>query len=554
MKKTAFSTAIALICFLGIFGAAKVPEGFAETLTVRVSGSAAIEEGEIARAQNEAIDAALSRGLETVLIRVISPRAFESLEPLLRARILPRVQDFVTNYQIVNRDVSDLAYTIGLSVTVDKDILNEELAELGVIKGPHSPPLTAVFITVDAPVGLEHVQSFGSLAAHAVSSVLELSGFTVLPAPDGEELGFRLIRPPQVPQVLVSNGRSAMADLSVGVLFRKNGAAEEAPDGGTAIPMEVSLRAVDVLTGDLVGTSVREELVILGPKDGTVLSSDLRGILNWMAQDLSLGLQDRYLAVKEEVTPIELVFEGSHDARSVRIALGEMLFNLGEEADVVPERFTPDRSVYQVWAQKGKEGIASALESSRIVGRIFFIDREEKRLVLREKTDGRGGGVREFRQEVTFYRRLPVAGVENPDDVRKIEAVSWQEAEDNSGVKSANSAPVGEGILGRVDPSGDQDFFRFLLPEGTGRVTVAVEQTGPGEVMPRVRVFGGDGTLLEDQRARARGRNLFFILTLPRETGEVLLCLEDHLGRYPSMFPYVLKVGSGKKEGSGESP
>jgi len=155
---------------------------------------------------------------------------------------------------------------------------------------------------------------------------------------------------------------------------------------------------------------------------------------------------------------------------------------------------------------------------------------------------------------VTFYRRLPVAGVENPDDVRKIEAVNWQETEDNSGVNSANSAPVGEGILGRIDPPGDQDFFRFLLPEGTSRLSVSVEQTGPGEVMPRVRVFGGDGTLLDDQKARARGRSLFFAIVLPRGTGEILLCLEDHLGRYPSMFPYVLKVGSDREGRSGESP
>ena len=71
---------------------------------------------------------------------------------------------------------------------------------------------------------------------------------------------------------------------------------------------------------------------------------------------------------------------------------------------------------------------------------------------------------------------------------------------------------------------------------------------------PRVRVFGGDGSLLGDEKARARGRSLSFNLYLPGGTEEIILGLEDHLGRYPSMFPYVLRVGVGEGRGGGESP
>ena len=70
---------------------------------------------------------------------------------------------------------------------------------------------------------------------------------------------------------------------------------------------------------------------------------------------------------------------------------------------------------------------------------------EEALAVIRSTVPARAG-VREYGEEVTFYRRLPVAGVENPDDVRKIEFVPWREAEANQTPSTANEAPLGQGI------------------------------------------------------------------------------------------------------------
>jgi hypothetical protein len=166
----------------------------------------------------------------------------------------------------------------------------------------------------------------------------------------------------------------------------------------------------------------------------------------------------------------------------------------------------------------------------------------ENEITVQMKKERPTSGVLEFGEEVTFYRRLPVPGIENPDDIRKIEFVAWQENENNSEAGSANIAPVGMGILGRVDPSRDLDFFRFELPDGAQEVTVVVEQTGPGEVRSRVRVFDG-GSLLEDQVAKSRGQNLYFTFPVDESMKDFQLSVEDFLGRYSSMFPYVLKVG-----------
>ncbi|MBN2720196.1 MAG: hypothetical protein JXR72_03735 [Proteobacteria bacterium] len=218
MKRIFF--VLSVIFFLAVGVTAPVRPGLAETLNVRASGTAAIEGGNIAGAQGKAIDAALSKALETVLARTISPRTFDIMAPLLREKTLSRVQDFVANYKIMGREVNDLTYTVDLAVNVEKDLLNDHLARLGVIKGLDSPMLTVVFVTVDAPLVLEKVKALGTLASRSISSSFSNSGFTVIPVSEREDPDFRLLRPPQTTGVLASRGQAAMADLSVGVFFR----------------------------------------------------------------------------------------------------------------------------------------------------------------------------------------------------------------------------------------------------------------------------------------------------------------------------------------------
>ena len=552
MKRIFF--VLSVIFFLAVDAVAVVRPGLAETLTARASGTAAIEGGNIAGAQGKAVDAALSRALETVLVRTISPRTFEIMGPLLREKTLSRVQDFVANYKIIGREVTDLTYTVDLAVNVEKDLLIDHLAQLGVIKGAASPMLTVVFVTVDAPLGLEKVKALGTLASRSISSSFTHSGFTVIPVSEREDPGFRLLRPPQTTGVLASRGQAALADLSVGVFFK---GAEDGTQGGGgegSFPMEVSLQAVDARTGDLAGTYRLQESFILETARGSSPPARLEETLGRAARSLALKLKDQYFAPREGIEPTEVIFEGKHDARDVWMVLGEIFSRVGKNTRAVPVRFTPDRSVYNVWAEKGLDGIARALGSSRIVSEIFSVTREGEGLIFREKASGRPPGVSEFSREVPFYRRLPIPGAENPEDVRKIRAVPWQEAENNSDPERANAAPLGEGILGKIDPPGDQDFFLFSLPAGIRRIMIQVEQSGPGEVRPRVRVFGEDGTSLNDQKAGARGGNLSFGFPVPDGTGRIFLCVEDHLGRYPSVFPYVLTVEGGKREGSGEPP
>ena len=241
----------------------------AEATKVRVSAHAAIEKGDVAGAQSDAQAEALQKAIEKVLTQIVPERTYDALEPLLESRILPQTERFISNYQIVSQDVSDRAYTVHLSVTVDTDLLRQNLVRIGVIKEPASPPLAAVFVTVDAPLGLNHVKSLGTVAQNAVSKALDGANLVIIPPAD-EDTGFRVIRPPQVPEALVSEGLVSLADLAIGVLFKKNG--EAVVTGSTmTIPMYLTVQAVDVETGTLLDVALLDVEVSLGTREGTLL-------------------------------------------------------------------------------------------------------------------------------------------------------------------------------------------------------------------------------------------------------------------------------------------
>ncbi len=523
---------------------------FAETVKVRVSAYAPINRGDVATAQSEALDEALVKAVEKVVAEIVPDRTYVALEPLLELRIIPQAELFVSNYQIVKQDVSDLAYTVHLSVTVDRDLLRQNLARIGVIKEPGSPPLAAVFVTVDAPLGLDHVRTLGLLAQKTVGQAMEAADIVVIPAPrteGSEEEEFRILRPPQAPEALVAEGLSALADLAVGVLFRKTG--EARITGSTmTIPMSLAIQVVDVKTGALVDVALQEVDVSLGTTDGKFLSAETGKVMGEMASRLSRSLIQRYIVGETSRAAVVLILEGPHEAISVRYILQELQFRLGQKAYILPESFSRDLSRYLVWTEKSTRDVADILSSMKNKPQPFSVLLLEDGVKLTMGNRPALAGVLEYGEELTFYRRLPVPGVENPDDIRKIEFVPWQEYENNGEVASANAAPVGMGVLGRIDPPRDLDFFQFRLPDGAREVSISVEQAGPGEVRPKVRVFRGE-KLVHEQAARGRGRNLFFSLRVEEGTRDLRISVEDYLGRYPSMFPYVLKINvTGNRE------
>ncbi len=519
----------------------------------RVSAFSPISRGDMATAQGLALTEAREKAIMLALEKMVPEGAYQAFIPLFEGRILPKKERYITNYKIDYQDVSDLAYTVHLHVNVDTKELQRGLMELGVVKGPGSPPLAAVFVTVSLPANTEQVKVIGELADRAVSRILIENGVTVIP-PGEDDFSFRVLRPPQEAEVLIGEGWKTRADLSIGVLFQLKGEAKWAGKNLTA-PVTVSYQVLDVESGTLAGVASQDAVVVMDDETGRILDGDLNQALDALALSVISDIAPLYSRQERERNTTTIHIGGKISPTVLRELNYRMAGSLGEQTSLIPERYAPDGVSMTLLTDRTPEEVADWAGGLQLAGHPVEVQIQPERISITLPPGPEVPvGVREYGEEIPFYRRIPAPGIENPEDLRKVAVVPWQEEEDNGTIALANMAPPGDGILGRIDPSRDRDIFRYILPEGTEAVNVAVEQTGPGEVRPRVRVFDASGRLLKEGRARMRGRGLFLSLTVNRETDQIFLSLEDDLGRYVSKFPYVLSVEAVMSKGQEDEP
>ncbi len=231
----------------------------------------------------------------------------------------------------------------------------------------------------------------------------------------------------------------------------------------------------------------------------------------------------------------------------LRDALSRLEVALGEGSALRPRAFHPGSAAYDLSTSRS---LPEALLALQAAAPALSAGEDAEGLWVRFPAPA--PALAAHGQTVFFYRRAPQAGEANPDDVRGTESVPWSETEPDDVPAQANPLPLEDGVLGSIDPAGDRDFFLVGLPASTRGLAVVVAPTGPGEFRPRVRVFmlsGSErGGLVWEGKAAARGRSLRGVFSLPPGAGAVLLSVEDDLGRFPSRFPYRLRVSAAGAE------
>lgn len=247
-----------------------------------------------------------------------------------------------------------------------------------------------------------------------------------------------------------------------------------------------------------------------------------------------------------------LVFEGVPEPVRRR-ALTRLEMTLGDEGGIVPRRFERNLAEYELltgmplgeMVQKALAGPAQGGSSAPELTAEITSFGVLVRFPLPAHALAAHG------QTVPFYRKAPRPGEPNPDDIRGVERVPWREAEPDDAPEQAALLPLGQGVLGSIDPARDRDFFKVEIPGNTRALSVAVGNTGPGEFRPRARVFALSGaragSLLWEGRAPSRGRSLRGSFPLPSGVGSVLVSVEDDLGRYGTAYPYRLVVAAGER-------
>jgi len=548
-----------LILLIVVSGILTSMPAFAVSGIYYVSDYAPIEDGNIVKAQKDALNISKKKAVQKALTEIFPEKTYEAFYSFLNKKIVPRADLFITNYKIANQDISDLAYTINLTVRVDMELLRKHLSRLGLIKVPGSPPLASVFVTLDIPVDLELAEVLANQASEDISSKLIDAGITFIPPPPEEDLKktpdegieghaevvkpqFRIIRPPQTQGSLILAGIDAMTDLAIGVNFQKNGEIEGSSDS-MLIPVKLIIEAIDTGTAESAFADSREFTMAIKSTGerviGDELSRNIKELSALVAAELKADFVDRE-TIRSSYT---LNIEGSVTSFVLRELKYRLKARLGEEATIVPVAYTKEQARLNLWTAITAPKVIDILKEIELTG--FSLDVEQSdgvfTIVLRDDPAA-VRGVIEYGLEVPFYKRIPVPGLENPEDLKKVELVQWAEQEENGTIYTANIAPVGMGIIGKIDYSRDHDFYHFLLPERTIELAVRVELTGPDELQSRVRIFSSAGKLISDKRARRRGRNLYQTVRIDPDTRAVILAMEDYLGRHKSLFSYVLNV------------
>ncbi len=534
-------------------------QAFAVSGIYYVSDYAPIENGNIVKAQAEALNITKGKAVQRALMEMFPEKTYEAFSSFLNEKIVPQADLFITNYKIDNQDISDLAYTINLSVRVDMELLRKHLSKVGLIKVPGSPPLASVFVTLDVPIDRELAELLAKQSSDAISSNLIDDGITFIPPPseaiineatdegiEGEvrevKPAFRIIRPPQTPGSLVIAGIDAMTDLAIGVNFQKNGEIEGNSDS-LKIPVKLNVEAIDTGTAESAFADSRELTVVFKSTDKRVIGGEFSRNIKELSALVVAELKADYVDRETISSSYTLNIEGSVTSFVIRELTYRLKARLGEEASIFPAAYTKEQARLNLWTAMAASEVIDILKEIELSG--FSLDAEQNDgvfTIILQDDPAAVQGVIEYGLEVPFYKRIPVPGLENPEDLKKIEQVQWAEQEENDTIYTANIAPVGMGIIGKIDYSKDHDFYHFLLPERTVELAVRVELTGPDELQSRVRIFSSAGKLISDTRARRRGRNLYQTVRLEPDTRAVILAMEDYLGRHKSLFSYVINV------------
>ena len=523
-----------------------------------VSEFSPIEDGNVVRAQAAALKLAKETAVKKALMDLFPEYTYRVLRTYLTENIVPGADIFVTNYKIDNQDISDLAYTINLTVRVDMELLRKQLTRVGLIKVPGSPPLASVFVTLDVPLTLDQANYLGHLADSAFSSKLSSSGITVIPIPVEEveeetdtDTGipepeappaFRVIRPPQTPKTLLNEGIAAMTDLAVGVAFVRNGEIEETEDG-KMVPVKLSALVIDTGIGEAAMADSREVTLLMRASEKKISGEGLSGFLDELSSSVAAELKSQYVDRETVYLSYNITVSGILTSFVIRELNYRLKVKLGENASILPAAYTRERVDLVLYTARSQQEVVDILNDLELTGFNLEASIQEDMITVTMNEDPEAvRGVVEYGLDVSFYKRIPVPGLENPEDLKKTEFVPWTEQEENGTIYTANIAPVGMAIIGKMNYPQDHDFYHFLLPDKTNSVAYRVELTGPDEQQSRVRVFTSSGELISDNRASRRGRNLYKTFKVEKGTQAVILSVEDYLGRHKSLFSYVLNL------------
>ena len=386
MFETIFKTGICLFAFslvllfssISTAQSEKRQEG-GELLAI---GTGSIAGGNLAKAKNQAISAALIKGVEIYLSNLLGSREMVQNFERIVEEIIPNAREEIQNFNILAESRTDREYRVLLKIKVNPEMIAEKMREKGITPGKTST-LKLLFMVLET-VGELKSYWWGDVDAYSVMTPTELALNRAF-----QEKGFepinRAASPPETPFFSQSSGsKPSLQDaLAWGKLLSADvvifGASSIARDG--TISME--LEAADVAKGAPIcgETHLQEKNPDIGnaeknfealQKIATSLSTRFYGCI---VQDME--------GKKEEVERFEITLSGLRTSKQFMMFKDFLLNAVSGVTSVIPSRIQGNAITASIQYTGGKEKfLGEVLNHARLPFPLHLSRSEEGTTIL----------------------------------------------------------------------------------------------------------------------------------------------------------------------------
>lgn len=134
-----------ILAVLLMLGAGTAASKTAE-IQVLTSGVQPITQGDTSKARQAAVSAALEQAVAHAFSQVVSPQVFAANLAFLYTRILPAAQDYIVTFKVLGESTHQTQYLVGVESRVHSGMLEQTLAEAGILKTETEQPKVLLLI------------------------------------------------------------------------------------------------------------------------------------------------------------------------------------------------------------------------------------------------------------------------------------------------------------------------------------------------------------------------------------------------------------------------
>jgi hypothetical protein len=339
------------------------------------AGVQPISDGDVPKARQAAISAALQQAVAQAFAQVVTARVFTANLTFLYTRILPAAEDYIITFRVLGEVTHQNNYLVGVESRVHSGMLEQTLKEAGIIEMDVDRPRVLLLIAEQTAQDLlpkywwgNNPEPYHSHTAVRLADLLAQKRFHVtgvgMEHPDPQAYGVRFQSIYDV-EAAVDLAKEMNADL---VVMGRAGATESINRMGDEKIFEavIHLDVLDVTTGESVAGCEHQA----SARAGEDQPGDVQAIIqaaDLAAADLTAQIEEIWTQKQRKETSFDVKIEGNEFLPRF-IALKKRFAEIREIENVQPREIGSDQAVLEMVYKGGPDQFANRIMLSAFDG------------------------------------------------------------------------------------------------------------------------------------------------------------------------------------------